>query len=68
MKIRWLIGILPLLAAGLLPGQTSAQHGLVAAQDNTYFAYPMLGHMRWTGNRLAGCEYCDSRPLLWAVD
>jgi hypothetical protein len=68
MRIPWLIGILPLLTAWLLPGQTPARRGLVAAQDDTYFAFPVSGNMRWTGNRLAGCEYCGSNPLLWAVD
>jgi hypothetical protein len=83
MKIRWhieafrrsdfeamlTIGMtMLLLVEGLSVAQTSAQHGLVAAQDNTYFAFPVMGRMHWTGNRLAGCEYCDSNPILWAVD
>src|SRR5262249_479619 len=32
------------------------------------FLSPLRGHMRWSGNRLSGCDYCDSKPLLWAVD
>jgi hypothetical protein len=68
MKIRWLIWTLPLLAGGPLLGQTSAQRGLVAAQENVPFLYPLVGQVRWTGSRLTGCDYCFSKPILWAVD
>jgi hypothetical protein len=68
MKIGCLIGILPLLS-GLLPGQTAPQRGLALAQDNLPFLSPLSGRMRWTGNRLAGCDYCEgNHPIVWAVD
>ena len=66
MKIRWLIGLL--MAASLLPGQGSTERGLVLAPDNVSFLPPLMGHMRWTGNRLASCDYCADKPVLWAVD
>jgi len=70
MTCRWPLGMLPLLAAGLLPGQTSVERGLALAQDNVSFPGPLMGRMRWTGNRLAGCDYCDggAQTTLWAVD
>ena len=56
------------LLTGSLLSQTSAQHSLSLDQDNLSFPSPLMGHMRWTGNRLAGCDFCDSRPVLWTVD
>jgi hypothetical protein len=68
MRIGWLIAAVSLLAAQL-PSQTPAQHGLALAQDNLTFLFPLSGHMRWTGSRLAGCDFCESNhPILWAVD
>jgi hypothetical protein len=33
------------------------------------FWYPVSGHMRWMGNHLAGCDYCEGKhPIVWAVD
>jgi hypothetical protein len=70
MKIHRLLGTLPLLVAGLLTRQVPAQQGLVLIQDNISFAFPLTGHQRWTGNRLAGCDYCTGgqQPILWVVD
>jgi hypothetical protein len=69
MKLRWLIGILALLATALLSGQTSTR-GLVLTQGNTALPSPLQGNMRWTGSRLAGCDYCGGggRSTLWTVD
>jgi hypothetical protein len=42
---------------------------LVLAQDNISFLSPLMGRMRWKGNRLAGCDYCEGKhPIVWAVD
>ncbi len=68
MKVRWANWILLLLAPGLLAAQAPAPRGLVATQGDSAFLYPLIGHMRWTSNRLAGCDYCTSQPILWAVD
>jgi len=69
MKIRSLIGMLPLLAASFLQGQAPTQRGLVLAQDNLSFPAPLMGSLRWTANRLAGCDYCNgARATLWAMD
>ncbi len=69
MHSRWTVWALPLLAAGLLSGQTSAQRRLVATGDE--IAFPSLaGHIpRWTSGRLVGCDECQSgAPVLWSVD
>ena len=67
MKVGRLIVILPLL--GGLSAQTSAQRGLLLSQDNLPYLFPLSGNMRWTGTRLAGCDFCvGGRPILWAVD
>jgi hypothetical protein len=68
MTIRGLICVTPLLVTALLLGQTSTQRGLVAAIDNVSFQFPIRGIMHWTGNHLAGCDYCEGAPTLWTVD
>jgi hypothetical protein len=68
VKNLWPIGTMALLAVGILGGQTATQHGLVLNQGSTAFQFPLMGNMRWTGTRLAGCDYCASSPMLWAVD
>jgi hypothetical protein len=69
MKIRWLTCMTPVLLAAQLPGQISTQSGLIAtATGNVSILSPMKGHMRWTGNQLVGCDYCDGAPILWTVD
>lgn len=68
MRISSMIGALSLLTVHLL-SQTPAQHGLMLAQDNLTFSVPLSGRMRWTGTRLAGCDYCEgNHPIVWAVD
>jgi hypothetical protein len=59
-----------MLAAVLLPGQTSAQRGLAKSEDNLPFLFPAgMGKMRWTGTHLAGCDFPISKnPILWTVD
>ncbi len=69
MKHRWLTTIgYGLLASGLLATQGWAQRGLVLSTDGVPFPYPLSGKMRWTGSRLAGCDFCVGRPILWSVD
>lgn len=68
MRIGRLITFLSLLAAQL-PSQSPAQHGLTLGQDNLTFPFPLSGRMRWTGSRLAGCDYCEgNHPIVWVVD
>src|SRR5580693_887502 len=69
MKIACLITALALFQAQL-PSQTAAQRGLVLAQDNLLYPFPVgQGKMRWTGNQLAGCDFCvGAHPIVWAVD
>lgn len=56
------------LFMGLLAGQAVAQRALGLSQDNLPFQSPLRGHMRWTGNRLVGCDFCEGNAILWAVD
>ncbi len=68
IKTSCLLGIVASLS-GLLLGQTASQRGLALSQDNLSFVPPLQGKMRWTGNHLAGCDYCASNhPLVWVVD
>ncbi len=68
MKTRLLIGILPLLLVITSAAQTSTQPGVTLTADSVPYLFPLTGQMRWTGGRLAGCDYCASKPILWAVD
>ncbi len=69
MRSIWLAVILLLLQIQS-PSQTPAQRGLVLAQDNVLYPFPVgQGKMRWSGDRLAGCDFCaGGGPVLWAVD
>ena len=68
MKLACMIGLLSFLVAPSA-GQTSAQRGLVKAADTHSFSFPLSGRMRWTGNRLAGCDFCQgNHPILWVAD
>ncbi len=48
--------------------QLWAQRGLTLTVDGVPFLYPLNGIMHWTGGRLAGCDSCVGKPVLWAVD
>lgn len=68
MKPAWVIGFLFLLVTPL-SGQNPVPRGLAKTADNLPFSFPLSGRMRWTGNRLAGCDFCQgNHPILWAVD
>jgi hypothetical protein len=68
MTIRWLIS-LTAFGMGLLVAQTPTEPRLALAQDKVPLIYPLSGRMRWTGTRLAGCDYCEGKnPIIWAVD
>jgi hypothetical protein len=68
MHSRWIVWTLPLLAAGLLLGQTSTGRRLVANKDDIDIQ-PLTGHIpRWTGSRLVGCDDHQGGPILWTVD
>lgn len=68
MRIGRIIAVSALLTA-VSPSQTPAQHGLALTQDQLTFMFPLHGRMRWTGSRLAGCDYCEgTHPIVWSVD
>ncbi len=71
MRIRFRAFASALLLA--LCGQSliSEQHQLAPISEPVKIPLPLGAHQgpfRWSGERLTGCDFCDSGPTLWSVD